>query len=136
MLTRQNACPCSLKDVALKEDLKDSAGNAEKCEWVKFSGISWLHDDSGTECASSLPLRQAMLVGGRCQPPMATVVMCSVVICFHSARFRILTQHLRVDSAHQCQTTQVLHVHRALECALSIACPKVPGNVAEYAPYA
>ena len=61
-LTRQTACCCSLKDVALKEDLKDSAGNAEKCEWVKFSGISWLHDDSGKECASSTPFRQSMLV--------------------------------------------------------------------------
>jgi prolyl oligopeptidase len=27
-----------LKDIASKEDMKDSAGNAEKCEWVKFSG--------------------------------------------------------------------------------------------------
>lgn len=36
-----------IKDIASKEDLKDSAGNIEKCEWVKFSGISWLHDDSG-----------------------------------------------------------------------------------------
>ena len=36
-----------LKDIATKEDMKDSDGNVEKCEWVKFSGISWVHDDSG-----------------------------------------------------------------------------------------
>ena len=36
-----------IKNVASKEDLKDSAGDAEKVEWVKFSGIAWLHDDSG-----------------------------------------------------------------------------------------
>jgi prolyl oligopeptidase len=36
-----------IKDVASKEDLKDSAGNLEKIEWVKFSGIAWVHDDSG-----------------------------------------------------------------------------------------
>jgi prolyl oligopeptidase len=36
-----------IKNVESKEDLKDSAGNVEKVEWVKFSGIAWLHDDSG-----------------------------------------------------------------------------------------
>jgi prolyl oligopeptidase len=36
-----------LRDIATKEDMKDSDGNVEKCEWVKFSGIAWLHDDSG-----------------------------------------------------------------------------------------
>jgi hypothetical protein len=59
VLTSWIACLCSVKNVALKEDMKDSAGNPEKCEWVKFSGISWVHDDSGKQ-RTSLPFRQSL----------------------------------------------------------------------------